>query len=77
MQDDNISWSKERLIAICNEIIKRKFNLDIKNPYQGEIINHDPDELLKDYHTQQEEIQSLRDQLKDILCNALTNRNND
>lgn len=25
-----------------NDIIARNFNLDIKNPYQGEIISHDP-----------------------------------
>ncbi len=30
-------------------IIERNFNLDIKNPYVGEVISHDPEELLADY----------------------------
>ncbi|WP_299664358.1 N-6 DNA methylase [uncultured Psychromonas sp.] len=54
-----------------NEIISRNFNLDIKNPYQGEIINHDPQELLANYQQQQTDIAILRNQLKDILGAAL------
>ena len=53
-------------------IIERNFNLDIKNPYVGEVISHDPEELLADYSKQQADIQQLRGQLKDILSNALT-----
>ena len=52
-------------------IIERNFNLDIKNPHVGEQISHDPDELLARYATEQAEIQSLRDQLKVILGDAL------
>ncbi|MGJ7385000.1 N-6 DNA methylase, partial [Morganella morganii] len=55
-----------------NDIIARNFNLDIKNPYQGEIISHDPDELLAQYQKQQAEISKLRNQLRDILGAALT-----
>jgi len=54
-----------------DEIIARNYNLDIKNPHVGEQINHDPEQLLADYQQQQTEIQNLRDQLKDILTNAL------
>ena len=53
------------------EVIARNFNLDIKNPHQGEVINHDPDELLASYAQQQQSISQLRDQLKDILSAAL------
>lgn len=49
----------------------RNFNLDIKNPYQGETISHDPDELLAKFQTQQSEISELRNQLRDILGAAL------
>ncbi|PVZ69043.1 restriction endonuclease subunit M [Pelagibaculum spongiae] len=56
-----------------DEIIKRNFNLDIKNPHVGEIISHDPDELLAEYAQQQEQIHGLLDQLKGILGAALTN----
>ncbi|MBX8528319.1 type I restriction-modification system subunit M [Pseudomonas cichorii] len=54
-----------------DDIAARNFNLDIKNPHVGEQISHDPEELLEQYQTQQEEIQSLRDQLKANLANAL------
>jgi len=54
-----------------DEIIERNFNLDIKNPHVGEVISHDPEELLSNYANQQANIQSLRDQLKTILANAL------
>ncbi|WP_435248841.1 N-6 DNA methylase [Vibrio sp. nBUS_14] len=53
------------------DIIERNFNLDIKNPYQGEVISHDPNELLESYQQQQQEISQLRNQLKDILGEAL------
>ncbi|AXV36526.1 restriction endonuclease subunit M [Aeromonas hydrophila] len=55
-----------------DEIIARNFNLDIKNPHVGEQISHDPDELLARYATEQAEIQTLRDQLKTILGDALS-----
>ncbi|MGK0270730.1 MAG: type I restriction enzyme M protein [Cocleimonas sp.] len=54
-----------------DDIIARNFNLDIKNPHVGEVISHDPQELLNDYAKQQDDIQVLRDQLKGILSAAL------
>lgn len=54
-----------------DEIIARNYNLDIKNPHQGEQVSHDPDELLRQYQKQQDEIADLRDQLKAILNEAL------
>jgi type I restriction enzyme M protein len=54
------------------DIIARNFNLDIKNPHVGEQINHDPQELLGQYASQQQDIQKLRDQLKGILADALS-----
>ena len=56
-----------------DDIIARNFNLDIKNPHVGEVISHDPQELLSDYAKQQGDIQVLRDQLKGILSAALAN----
>ena len=55
-----------------DDIIARNYNLDIKNPHVGEVISHDPEELLADYAKQQADIQALRDQLKGILSAALT-----
>jgi type I restriction enzyme M protein len=50
----------------------RNYNLDCKNPHIGEQITHDPEVLLAQYHTMQQDIASLRDQLKSILGDALT-----
>jgi type I restriction enzyme M protein len=59
-----------------DEVIARNYNLDIKNPHVGEQINHDPQELLRQYAQQQQDIQSLRDQLKNILAAALSSDTN-
>jgi len=56
-----------------DDIIARSYNLDIKNPHQAEPINHDPKQLLQTYAQQQQEIANLRNQLKAILTEALTN----
>ncbi|KPV39983.1 DNA methyltransferase [Thiohalorhabdus denitrificans] len=53
------------------EIQADNYNLDRKNPYAEEEADHDPEELLAKYERQQAEIQELRDQLKDILGDAL------
>lgn len=54
-----------------DEIIERNYNLDIKNPYEEEEIVHDPEQLLADYQTQQNEIGQLRNRIKGILAGAL------
>ena len=53
------------------DIVARNYNLDIKNPHIGEQISHDPDVLLEQYAAMQSDIAVLRDQLKDILGEAL------
>ena len=55
------------------EIEARKYNLDIKNPHVAEQVSHDPEKLLKKYAGQQKEIGKLRDKLKAILSDALSN----
>ena len=54
------------------EVIERNYNLDISNPYQGEVIDYDPNKLLADYAEQQQRIDTLRSQLKDVLGVALS-----
>jgi type I restriction enzyme M protein len=54
-----------------DDIKARNYNLDIKNPHISEQVSHDPDELLKKYAKQQQEISGLRGQLKAILAEAL------
>ncbi|WP_394659254.1 N-6 DNA methylase [uncultured Novosphingobium sp.] len=53
------------------DVAARGYNLDLKNPHTPEAESHDPDELLTRYAQQQAGIQSIRDQLKGILANAL------
>lgn len=53
------------------DIKARNYNLDIKNPHVGEQVSHDPKQLLQQYATQQQEIAKLRNQLKQILQQAL------
>ncbi|MFL9977338.1 type I restriction-modification system subunit M [Paraburkholderia graminis] len=54
-----------------DDIRAKGFNLDQKNPHVGEIISHDPDELLAQYQALQADAQAIRDQLKTILAAAL------
>ncbi|WP_024905205.1 type I restriction-modification system subunit M [Robbsia andropogonis] len=54
-----------------DDIRAKGFNLDQKNPHVGEVISHDPDELLAQYQAQQADAQAIRDQLKAILAAAL------
>lgn len=53
------------------DVAARGYNLDMKNPHTPEAESHDPDELLQAYDQQQHSIQSIRDQLKGILADAL------
>lgn len=53
------------------DVAARGYNLDLKNPHTPETESHDPDELLARYAQQQQSIQSIRDQLKRILADAL------
>jgi type I restriction enzyme M protein len=63
--------TKQAWKVSIDDIIERNFNLDIKNPYQDEVESYDPEKLLASYEQQQQEITTLRNQLKDILGNAL------
>ena len=54
-----------------DEIKDRNYNLDIKNPHVEELTHHDPQELLEKYEQQQQELASLRDELKNILAEVL------
>jgi type I restriction enzyme M protein len=53
------------------ELKARNWNLDCKNPHVGEMISHDPEELLAAYAKKLEEISKLREKLKMALAEAL------
>jgi type I restriction enzyme M protein len=56
----------------AEDIAAAGYNLDRKNPHQATVIDHDPEHLLEAYRATQTEVQSLRDQLKSILSEALS-----
>lgn len=71
-QRKNRKENEQAWLVSIDDIIARNYNLDIKNPHVGEVISHDPEELLAEYAKQQQGIQHLRDQLKTILSDALS-----
>jgi type I restriction enzyme M protein len=54
-----------------DEITNSGYNLNRKNPHQAAAIDHDPEHLLANYQDTQNSIESLRNQLKLILSEAL------
>jgi type I restriction enzyme M protein len=68
-EETEVAWK-----VSLEDVQARNYNLDIKNPHVGEQVNHDPEQLLADYNQQQAEIQTLRDQLKNILSEALAGK---
>lgn len=64
--------TKQAWKVSIDEIVSRNYNLDISNPHVQEEVIHNPEKLLSDYHSLQEEIQGIREQLKAILATALT-----
>ncbi len=54
-----------------NEIRARNYNLDLQNPHSPEMESHDPGKLLADYQKMQSHITLLRDQLRDVIAEAL------
>lgn len=76
-EDDNFKSRVETEQAwkvSIEDLAARNYNLDISNPHIEAAVNHDPQELLAKYDSQQGEIQDLRDQLKSILANALAGK---
>lgn len=69
----NREESEQAWKVSIDDIKASNYNLDIKNPHVGELVNHDPDELLRTYANQQQEVSDLRQQLKTILSEALGN----
>ena len=55
-----------------DSIFNAIFNFDIKNPFVDQVIDYDADKLLADYAKQQQSIDTLRSQLKDVLGAALS-----
>ncbi len=55
-----------------DDIKARNYNLDLKNPHTVDEDHGDPAEILAKVKTAEDEAAQLRDQLKNILAQALT-----
>lgn len=54
------------------DIKKRNFNLDIKNPNIVEVDDLNPEEVLESYRNKQKEVKQILEQIKDELTEALS-----
>lgn len=55
-----------------DEIIKRNYNLDIKNPRTPVDVLESPEELLATYHTKQKEMKKVLEQIRAVITDALS-----
>ncbi|MCB0207622.1 MAG: N-6 DNA methylase, partial [Anaerolineae bacterium] len=65
-QENEYAWK-----ASIEEIRKRNYNLDIKNPHSEEEDLGDPEELLREYRALEEKVEELREALKKELGESL------
>ena len=56
----------------ADEVKERGHNLDIKNPHTGVVDRGDPEALIQQLHAAEADVAYLRDRLKSILAEALT-----
>ena len=66
-----VLFTEKLKILSVEEIKKRNYNLDIKNPHQAENNIGNPKKLLADYKKLLKEIAKTRNSLKKELMNAL------
>lgn len=55
-----------------DEIVKRNYNLDIKNPRTPVDVLESPEELLATYHTKQKEVKKVLEQIRTVITDALS-----
>jgi type I restriction enzyme M protein len=55
-----------------DEVTKRNYNLDIKNPRTPVDVLESPEELLATYHTKQKEVKEVIEQIRKVITDALS-----
>lgn len=55
-----------------DEIVKRNYNLDIKNPRTPVDVLESPEELLTTYHEKQKEMKEVLEQIRAVITDALS-----
>lgn len=69
---DNRTESEVAWKVSIDEIKKRNYNLDIKNPNIIEVDELNPEEVLADYRAKQEEVKNILNKIKAELTEALS-----
>lgn len=69
---DNRTESEVAWKVNVDEIKKRNYNLDIKNPNIVEVDELNPEEVLADYRAKQAEVKNILDKIKSELTEALS-----
>lgn len=69
---DNRTESEVAWKVSIDEIKKRNYNLDIKNPNIVEVDELNPEEVLADYRAKQAEVKNILDKIKSELTEALS-----
>jgi type I restriction enzyme M protein len=64
--ETEVAWK-----VTADEVKARGYNLDVKNPHTVADDHDDPEELLAKLHEAEDQANTLRDQLKTILAEAL------
>lgn len=59
-----------------DEIVKRNYNLDIKNPRTPVDVLESPEELLETYHNKQKEVKEVLEQIHTVITDALSHHDN-
>lgn len=66
-EENNFAWK-----ASLDEIVKRNYNLDIKNPRTPVDVLEKPEELLETYHIKQKEVKEILEQIRLVITDALS-----
>lgn len=69
---DNRTESEVAWKVSIDEIKKRNYNLDIKNPNIVDVDELNPEEVLADYRTKQAEVKNILEKIKSELTEALS-----
>ena len=69
---DNRTESEVAWKVSIDDIKKRNYNLDIKNPNIIEVDELNPEEVLADYRAKQAEVKNILDKIKSELTEALS-----
>ena len=69
--NDRVENARAWKVSI-EEIEKRNYNLDIKNPRAPKEVLESPEELLATYRTKQKEVKKVLEEIRTVITDALS-----